>query len=193
MIYNKLFSIFFIALMFFSCANDADKDDSSEVTNHEEITNNNVSEIKGNTYVITQDLNNNEDIIAEFDLLNGPLGKYFIVEYNSEIHKESQVLLAQSPLKKNSFDDGNYIFVQHAVNNFEEWEKNFLLFEGTRKAFNIEVISVVYYYNDPNNVIVIASYKDFSQVSEYGQMITGAKAMSDAGVVSTPEILLMTK
>jgi hypothetical protein len=190
MAYNRLLSLFFISVLLFSCTTETNENEkeSTEISN-----NNNNTVITGNAYVVTRELDKNEDVIAEFNLLNESLGKYYIVNYNPDLHKESQVLLAQKPLEKKLFDDGNYIIVQHTVNDYAKWEKKFLLFESTRNSFEIETIGIVAYHNEPNNVMVISSYTNFGLVSEYGRMITEAKAMEDAGVTSSPEILLMTK
>lgn len=191
MVYNKLALFFFIAALLFSCA--GEKNTDTEKESNEVSVNNPNTEIEGNTYVITKKLSDNEEVIAEFELLNEALGKYFIVKYNPAIHQTSQVMLAKQPLTKSLFINKNYIFIQHDVANYDEWEKKFLLFEGTRKAFKIKVISVLTYHNDPNNVTVMASYTDLPSVTKYGQLILGSETMDHAGVTSTPQILLMTK
>lgn len=193
MAYNKLMFIFFVAIFFFSCASETNKE-IEEKSNEVSISNSN-AEIEGNTYVITTNLSHNkgEEVIAEFELLDESLGKNFIVKYNPAIHQVSQVMQTKLPLTKDLFNSKNYIFIQHDVSSYVEWEKKFLLFDGTRKAFNIKVISVLTYHNDPNNVTVIASYSDLPSVTKYGQLILGSETMDHAGVTSVPKILLMTK
>ena len=191
MAYSKLISIFFITLVLFSCAGEKKESTEQETPLVEEAIIQ--PDIKGNAYVISREENSEEDVIAEFDLINESLGKYFIVHYDPALHKESQAILAHKPLEKSSFEDGDYIIVQHNVNDYAKWEEKFLIFEATRAGMNIEVISVLSQYTNPNDVMIVAYYSDFQMVTEYGKMISSSKAMEDAGVVSDPKILLLTK
>jgi len=211
MVYSKLTIIIFLILMLFSCKSETKEAAIEESTN--ETTNESTiildSKIEGNAYVLTKDINKKDEIVSEFEFLDKSfdkssdnslgkplgksLGKYYLVVYNPEIHKKSQVLISKELLGKDTFNDKNYIFIQHKVKEYADWEKKFLTYERTRNSFKIEVKSILTYYKDPNNVTVIASFSDLNLVVNYGKMLLDTESMNKAGVISSPKILLFSK
>ena len=114
-------------------------------------------------------------------------------KYNYDLHQKDDVLMAQKPLNSELFNDEKYVLIQHSVADFSAWYSKFLTFEGLRESYQMDIKCVLTHYNDPNNVMVIASYKNIVKVNEYGVLITDGKVMENAGVISKPEILLMSK